>query len=192
MARANFIKSANKPIYRNGKQITKVHESGKDKGQQYNIVDKHQPADESDTILINVGESYYWWKFRYGSKIFSKFAPKPSQLTQNPFYSTLYDIQDEIDCLSPDDSIVDNLETIKSSIEELRDEQQEKMDNMPESLQGNCDSYNILEERHDALDEWYSELDSIDVEVDESLSEDEQQERYDEILEEIQGTSCGV
>jgi len=38
-----------------------------------------------DNSVVKKGESYYWWKFAYGSKQYSKEAPSRSQLTQSGF-----------------------------------------------------------------------------------------------------------
>jgi len=48
---------------------------------------------------IKVGDSYYWWKFRFGGKHISRYWPRPSQLTQSEFYSTLYGCQETIEDL---------------------------------------------------------------------------------------------
>lgn len=50
-----------------------------------------------DNGCVSKGESYYWWKFRYGSKCMSKKPPKASQLTQSEFLSTVYDINERIE-----------------------------------------------------------------------------------------------
>jgi hypothetical protein len=39
---------------------------------------------------IKKGDSYYWWKFRFGGKRTSKTAPKASQLTQSEFWVVGY------------------------------------------------------------------------------------------------------
>ena len=45
---------------------------------------------------IEVGDSYYWWKFRYGGKRVSKTYPKRSQLTQS-LWSSVYAAQEELE-----------------------------------------------------------------------------------------------
>ena len=39
---------------------------------------------------IKVGDSYYWWKFRYGGKHTSKTPPRQSQLTNSDKLSRAY------------------------------------------------------------------------------------------------------
>ena len=72
MAKANFVKSARKPIYRIGKGIEYISKKGKREGQTLSKVDRSQPANENDQILVNIGESYWWWEFKGGSTHISK------------------------------------------------------------------------------------------------------------------------
>jgi len=48
-----------------------------------------------DNPVVKAGESYYWWKFRFGPKLYSKTPPKPSQLTQSPYLSVIYACQED-------------------------------------------------------------------------------------------------
>lgn len=137
---------------------------------------------------IEKGDTYYYWSFRYGGKRMSKTYPKPSQLTQSPFLIEFYSIQEEINALAdPED-----LDDILSRIDNLRDECQDSLDNMPEALQDTSESGMLLQERIDALESWYDELESIDRETDEELSEDEIEERREEMLEEIRSCDSGL
>jgi hypothetical protein len=45
---------------------------------------------------IKKGDSYYWWKFRFGGKRTSKTYPKRSQLTQSDFLQRIYEIEDQL------------------------------------------------------------------------------------------------
>ena len=110
---------------------------------------------------IKVGDSYYWWKFRFGGKRYSKTAPKRSQLTQSDFYGQIYDIEDEIAELDADDSLPSCVEDIASRIREIGDECEEKRGNMPEQLQDSA-SGELLQERKDACDSAADELEAID------------------------------
>ena len=58
MARAQFVEKAKKPIYKHGKRVEYVSQRGKRAGQTLTKLDRSQPEDENDEILINVGESY--------------------------------------------------------------------------------------------------------------------------------------
>lgn len=186
MARATFVKKAQKNIYEQGKIREYVSEKGKKAGQTKQVLDRTIPANDKDKILIAAGESYYWWAFKNGPKHYSKKEPKPSQLTQSAYLATIYDLQDRManirENVSDADSLQTELEDIKSEIETLRDEQEEKRDNMPESLQ-DSDTGTLLQERYDALDSAYSELDGIDTDYEEK-SDDELREELAEDIDE--------
>lgn len=132
---------------------------------------------------ISKGDTYYWWKFPYGSVIRSLTYPKRSQLTKLPYKSQAYDIEDSLLALEdPED-----LDTILDNIEALKDEAQDALDSMPEHLQETSTSGQTLQEYVDALEAWYNDLDSIDVDIDQELvDEDETHSKYriEEILEE--------
>lgn len=157
---------------------------------------------------IKKGESYYWWKFRYGGLHRSKTPPKPSQLTQSEFLSTMYSIEETIQELSIVDDLESSIEEIKGELENLRDETQDKFDNMPEGLQQG-DTGQLLEGRVSSVEDMISELEQIDTEVSVTVDEDSEEgeteqetqdriaearekaeeERKQEILDEIQGIS---
>lgn len=168
MARATFVKAAQKNIYENGKHVSYVSEKGKRKGQTLQKLDRTIPKNKEDKILIAKGESYYWWAFKNGGKHFSKTPPKASQLTQSNYLSQLYDIQDRINEIQVDswedlESIIDEF---KNDLESLKDETQGSLDNMPESLQSSPTG-ELLQERIDSLENAISEFDSIDFQYEE-------------------------
>jgi len=140
---------------------------------------------------IKVGESYYWWKFRYGGKRTSRTPPKPSQLTQSAYLSTVYSWQERESPESYDD-LESELDDLKGEVETLRDEQQEKLDNMPDGLKEG-DTGQLLQERYDTLDSVYNDLDNITIaddsalldELDEPLPEDATDEQKSAKLDEI-------
>jgi len=121
---------------------------------------------------IKKGDSYYWWKFKFGQKQVSKTQPKASQLTQSDFLGTIYDIQDRISELTTNDDLSSEVESIVSDLESLRDECEEKRSNMPEQLQ-DTGSGEILQNRYDAIDEMIDELQSVETDVDEDDIEQE-------------------
>lgn len=145
---------------------------------------------------IKKGESYYWWKPRFGGIRRSKTYPSRQELTQSDFLCRVYDIEDEIaegievdieDDPSEIESEIENwLRDIIFEIEELRDECEDKLYNMPEQLQDTSEAGMLLQDRIDALDDWINDLEDVDISIDEDLSEEELQDRVDEILEEIQ------
>lgn len=217
MAKANFVKAAQKNIYKIGKMREYVSEKGKREGQTLSVRDKTIPADEGDEILIAKGESYYWWQFKNSPKQFSKTAPKQSQLTQSEFMSQLYALEEKIEEFSCEDK--DEFETfrdeVKDEMETLRDECQEKLDAMPEHLQDSSSSGELLSERIEAMDNWISEIENIECDYeeedlrqdvldekdeDEELDDDEIEERVkekiqekvDEAIEELKNASHGL
>ena len=198
MAKAEFIKSARKNIYAHGKRVELIHQKGKNSGQKYIKLDRTQPENEKDEILIHKGESYWTWCFMNQSPHYSKTRPRQSQLTQSAFYSEYYSIQEEIEDFSPESSldIPDFIDGIISRLEDLRDQCQESLDNMPDSLQ-DSDTGQMLQERIDECDNLISDFESLDTEYssDEEVSDDsdseemsdEEQEWLDGVLSEIQG-----
>ncbi len=166
MARAHFVKKARKDIVR------------------------------GDAVIVAKGESYYWWKFRYGPKQVSKNRPHRSQLTQSGFLSSLYSIEDEIEANLPADSDLQGaVENLISELESLRDECQSSLENMPEHLQESSTSGQLLTERIDALEGWISDLENVDFDVD--ADEDEEdgesvEDKFQELVSEIQGMNPGI
>lgn len=185
MARATFVKEAKKPIYLHGKRVEYVSKRGKRAGQTLSKIDRNQPQDENDEIIINVGESYYTWCFYGGQPQYSKTAPKRSQLTQNWFKTELYSIQEEIEEYENQDpeDVATLVESVIGSIESLRDECQEHFDNIPEQLQ-ESDAGQTLQSRIDALDEALAEFENIDTEFESEIDESERGTMSDEEWEE--------
>lgn len=134
---------------------------------------------------VGVGESYYWWAFRFQPRKVSKTPPKPSQLTQSEFWQTVYGIQEKIEDMVANETIADQLGSIKDDVETLKDETGDKVNNIPDNLQ-NSQTAELLQFRVDSLQEWYDNLDGIDTDIEEGLSDEEKEKRYQEILEEIQ------
>lgn len=146
------------------------------------------------TPVCKKGESYYWWKNRMpgqaaGVKRYSKEAPKPSQTCGNPFYSSIYAIQEDMDAWTAES--MNDLQSLRDDcvgqIQELLDETQEKHDNMPDGLQQGP-SGELLQERVDALQQWIDALEGVDLDgdTDEELEreENETDADYDQRIEE--------
>ena len=129
---------------------------------------------------IKKGDSYHWWKFRYGGRhvrcLKPECAPKPSDLTQSEFYGTLYDIQDSVETAldefrnggDPGD-LASALNDAAGQLRDLGEECQGKFDNMPEGLQQG-DTGQLLENRAqecegkaDELESAASEIESIEL-----------------------------
>lgn len=114
-----------------------------------------------DNPAAKKGEGYWWWKFRFGPKRYSKTRPRRSQLTQSAFLSALYEIEDSLhDGLSEDAA-----EGLVEELEMLLDQCETSLDNMPYHLQDTSESGVLLRERIDALEEWISEIQNIDWET---------------------------
>jgi hypothetical protein len=160
-----------------------------------------------DNPVAKKGESYYWWKFPYGGKYYSKGMPRRSSLTQSEFLANYYDFQDNLEKDVLDAETFEDLETIAenfaSEIESLASEQQEKLDNMPEQLQ-DSNSGEILRGRQEGLEEWASTLQSIDCTcpfdspeegADESTVKiyvEEYNEALENVKDEIRGSDPGI
>jgi hypothetical protein len=143
----------------------------------------HVKAARKKNPVCKKGESYYWWKFRYGGKRYSKTPPRGSQLTQSAYYSTVRGMCEGIEDYAVDN--VDDFETLKediaSQIQDLLSETQDSLDNMPESLQYSPTG-ELLQERIDALENAESEFDCIeefDFDEEEYEYEDFDPEGYD-------------
>jgi len=133
-----------------------------------------------DNPVCKKGQSYYWWKFRYGGKRYSLTPPKQSQLTQSAYFGTLYSIQEEVEgyTLEEHSDWEGMLDDIKGQLEELQSETQDSLDNMPEQLQY-APTGELLQERIDALDSAISDIDCLD-EPEEPDDEDYEREDFDD------------
>jgi hypothetical protein len=178
MTHAVFVKRARKPIYVTGKQVTyKGADGSKRAGLTMSKLDRTVPANDRDQIMIDVGDSYYWWAFKNGPKQYSINKPRRSQLTRSEFLSGLYELEDEIaeyelKDIQVEETTEDTLQTDMdewvSRIEELRDGCQDRLDNMPEGLQESSDSGMLLQERIDGLNDWITDLGAVDLSIDDN------------------------
>lgn len=125
------------------------------------FVKSARKADPSNDI--EVGDSYYYWTFRYGGKRKSKTPPSRSQLTQSSFLQQLYDLQDK---QWNSEDLESEIQEFIQSLEELKDECEISLDNIPEQLR-EAPAGETLQERIDNLEDWISELESIETEIDE-------------------------
>jgi hypothetical protein len=145
-----------------------------------------------DNPACKKGESYYWWKFRYGGKRYSLSRPRPSQLTQSDYLGQFYALQEQIEDMGrPEDrdgieERASELDGIAEEFENLGSEQDDKKYNMPDQLQDG-DIGQLLESRSescqeakDAVEEAASELRSLVSNLEEDASEEEVDEACDE------------
>jgi hypothetical protein len=99
--------------------------------------------------------------------------PKRSDLTQSPFYGTLYGIQETLedavsDWRGGDGDLSDLSQALRDAAEELRnlgEEAQSSLDNMPEGLQQG-DTGQLLETRVEECESKADELESAADEID--------------------------
>lgn len=139
---------------------------------------------------IKKGDSYYWWKFRYGDKQVSKTPPRRSQLTQSDFLGQLYDLEDQLADLVADNylddpsALKDDIQQIADDVRALGGEQADKLSNMPDSLQQGPTG-EMLQSRADGCDAWADELEAVDVEEADEKGEDETDEQYQERVREV-------
>jgi hypothetical protein len=117
---------------------------------------KPQPS-----IGVEVGQPYYWWKFRFGGKHVSATYPKRSQLTQSAFYSSLYDLEDRIANLEANDSLPSEVESIVEELRDMASECEDKRSNMPDQLQ-DSESGSLLESRAETLNQAADDMEAID------------------------------
>lgn len=117
-----------------------------------------------DNPAVKAGEPYYWWKFRYGGKRYSKTRPLPSQLTQSEYLSTGYSLQE---CLPTMFCVFEDLENdrdeVVGQLEQLRDMSQESLDNMPQELQDSSDTGMLLQERVDNMESLISRVQDVEI-----------------------------
>lgn len=124
---------------------------------------------------IKKGDSYRWWKFRYGGRRVRcakpECAPKASDLTQSAFYGTLYSIEETVsDAVAafeaggePDD-LASALREAAEELRNLGEECSSNRDNMPEGLQ-DSETGELLQNRADECESKADELDSAADEV---------------------------
>lgn len=139
---------------------------------------------------IKAGESYYWWKFRFGGKRTSRTRPKQSQLTQSEFWGAIYALQEDNESAPDFDDIEGQIDTIKEELENIKSEIDDKISNMEQAFPNGCPVLETLQERTDALDSAISDLEGIDVsfEMDEDSENDEDTQksaRAEEIWSEV-------
>lgn len=131
-------------------------------------------AAAKDNPVAKKGESYYWWKPRYGAKRYSKMQPRPSQTTTSDFLSRQMELEERLGDLrgySTFEELKSDIEEIISEIRMLGEEQADKLSNMPDSLQQGPTG-ELLEGRSSGCEDWAGELEGVDLDVDEPTEQD--------------------
>ncbi len=169
----------------------------------------HVKKARKDNPVCKAGESYYWWKFRFGGKHFSLTYPKQSQLTQSPYLSVIYDcadtwseiadpqgfealFADKENLVSSLGQVADTMEGVEQDLRQLVDQYEESASNMEEYFDGaeridqlrdcgtECDA--TCDEITTMVDEIRSTADEIDS-LDEPDDTKESEEYEDEVEE---------
>ena len=134
--------------------------------------------------VAEVGESYFWWKFRFGGKHYSKTQPKPSQLTGSEFLSAVYAFGEDLEAMEWSEDLEADVQSIAAELTDLASEQYDKLSNMPDGLQEGPTG-ELLQGRNDMVEEWANNLESInfeidvDYEADENLTDEENAEQLE-------------
>lgn len=122
-----------------------------------------------DNPVAKKGESYYWWKFRYGGKHYSKTSPRRSQLINSPFLSGMeqaqeafvyFEVKDQRDA----DDLISLQEEVADNVRELAEEAQGSLDNMPDSLQEGPTG-EMLQSRVDEGEYYADEIEGVDIDI---------------------------
>ena len=115
---------------------------------------------------IAKGDSYYWWKFRYGGKRMSKTRPRASQLTQSEHYQLVYSTEEQIaDTEHEKDSMVSALDDAYSEIENWKDELEDRLSNVENAFPNGSPVIDTLQTRVDAMETLMEEIEQAKDEV---------------------------
>lgn len=133
---------------------------------------------------IKKGDSYYWWKFRYGGKHCSLTRPRPSQLTQSEFLSTLFGIEESISDISVTDAdgmqqLADELSSHAEEVRSLGCECSDKASNMENAFPSGSPTIDLLNERSEACDRIADELETAASDAESKISEAEGDADFD-------------
>lgn len=144
---------------------------------------------------IRKGESYFWWKFRFGGKRMSKTRPRRSQLTQSEFMATMMDAEDDLAATVQDfndshdfKALADALEELSERIRTTGEEQEEKRSNMPDSLQ-DSETGSLLEQRAEACEGTAQQLEDAAGAILELADEENEDEACASAVSEAEGVS---
>lgn len=107
---------------------------------------------------IKKGEMYYYWKIWKSAPRRSKTRPRPSQLTNSPFLTAVYQAGESLADLTMKDNLRDCVDEIVSELQDLQSESEESLDMVPEQLQDT----HMLTERIPELEAFINELDNFD------------------------------
>lgn len=132
----------------------------------------HVKKARKDNPAVKKGEAYFWWKFAYAPKRYSKTHPRASQLTQSDKLARYYEAQEtieDLDALGDIADIVEVLEEVAENVQEIANEYQESADNIrdyfPESeIADECEEKaNACEETFACIEDAVSTLQDLDL-----------------------------
>ena len=112
---------------------------------------------------IKKGESYYWWKFRYGGKRYSKVYPRPSQLTNSDKLSRVYAAEESVTDAMGDVDFEALQGAVENAAEEVRavgEEYQESCDAIRDQFT-ESPTADECEEKAESCEGIASELDEV-------------------------------
>lgn len=114
---------------------------------------------------IKKGESYFWWKFRFGGKCYSRTMPRPSQLTQSDKLSRVYAAQETVEDALRDSVMPDDwrsaCEEAANEVREVGEEYQESCDNIRDNIP-ESPTADECEEKAEACQNLADELEYLD------------------------------
>ena len=136
----------------------------------------HVKKARKDNPAVKKGEPYYWWKFAFSPKRFSKTRPRASQLTQSDKLSRYYEAQETIEDLDAQgdiQSIIEVLQEVAENIQEIADEYQEGADNI-------LSHFEVSSTAEECEEKSYA-CESTAISIEEAISELENLELSDDI-----------
>lgn len=96
----------------------------------------HVKKARADNNAVKRGDAYYWWKFAYSDKQYSKTYPRRSQLTQSDYKGCVYDLQDSVSDYEINNPIEFNnmISALSEQVEDMREQAVTALGNMKENL----------------------------------------------------------
>lgn len=119
---------------------------------------------------ITAGESYHFWKFRYGSRQVrcAKHYPKQSELTQSKLSTVYAAVEDASEAIA----LATGLEEVAEAVHRVGESAREVADEYREAAE-NFGGQGENAERADELEGWADELESWEPDVDEDIDDPE-------------------
>jgi len=135
----------------------------------------HVKKARKDNPAVKKGEAYFWWKFAYAPKRYSKTRPRASQLTLSEKMARYYEAQETIEDLDTQgeiDTVIEALQGVGEEVQEIANEYQESADNIRDAFTESptadeCDEKVFAcEETVACIEDAVSTLQDLDLEPD--------------------------